>query len=134
MELGLDAVVSFLTADETAEFGLVKEEEFCRSAKIQFLSLPIPDRGVPRSRDNVLKLIGTLEEKLADGKTVGIQRRQGIGRSGLLAACLLVSAGLSPEAAFERLTQVRGCPVPETSEQRRWVEGIVSALAKASAG
>jgi protein-tyrosine phosphatase len=133
-ELGLDAVVSLLTEDETTEFGLVKEEEFCRSHEIQFLSLPIPDRGVPRSREDVLRLVGTLEGKLADGKTVGVHCRQGIGRSGLLAACLLVSAGLSPETAFERLTQARGCPVPETSAQRLWVKGIVPALAKASAG
>jgi hypothetical protein len=53
---------------------------------------------------------------------------------GLLAACLLVSTGLSPEAAFGQLTQARGCPVPETSEQRQWVEGFAPELVAAGAG
>ena len=132
--LGLDVVVSLLTPDEAAEFELVDEDKACRSNGVQFISLPIPDRGVPRSREEVLKLVSRLDAEMADGKAVGIHCRQGIGGSGLLAACLLVSTGVSPEAAFQRLTQARGCPIPETGEQRQWVEGFAGKLAEAGAG
>ena len=91
------------------------------------------DRGVPGSRQDVLKLVRGIEGAIADGKTVGIHCRQGIGRSGLLAACILVSAGLVPEDAFEQLTRTRGCPIPETDEQRQWIEGFAPALAEAGA-
>ncbi len=50
-----------------------------------------------------------------------IHCRAGIGRSGMLAACVLVKAGLDPEAALQRVSEARGCPVPDTEEQRAWV-------------
>ncbi len=131
--LGLDVVVSLLTRDETLEFDLLEEEKYCRSKKIEFRSLPIPDRGVPGSREEILKLVRAIEGEIAHGKTVGIHCRQGIGRSGLLAACLLVSTGLPPEDAFEQLTRTRGCPIPETGEQRQWVERFAPELTEAGA-
>ena len=127
--LGIDVVVSLLTPDEIAEFELWNEETCCRSNGIEFVLLAIPDRDVPRSRKEVLKQVTRLDGEMADGKAVGIHCRQGIGRSGLLSACLLVSSGLSPEAAFKRLTEARGCPVPETSEQCQWVEEFAPELA-----
>ena len=54
--------------------------------------------------------------------------RQGIGRSGLLTACLLIASGATPEMAFQRISAVRGCPVPETMEQREWVHALASEL------
>ena len=45
--------------------------------------------------------------------------RQGIGRSGLVAACLLVRKGISPGAAVEMVSAARGVSVPETTEQTR---------------
>jgi len=38
-----------------------------------------------------------------------------------MAASVLVLTGFSPDQAFERLSVVRGYPVPETEEQRAWV-------------
>ncbi|MFQ5858481.1 MAG: hypothetical protein ACE5LU_23020 [Anaerolineae bacterium] len=62
-----------------------------------------------------------LDDALAEGKHVAVHCRQGIGRSTLIAACLLVLAGVDPETAFQRVSAARGCAVPETSEQREWV-------------
>jgi protein-tyrosine phosphatase len=59
---------------------------------------------------------------LSDGKNVVVHCRQGIGRSGLVAACLLVRKGMSPGAAVEMASAARGVPVPETSEQRDWID------------
>jgi protein-tyrosine phosphatase len=47
--------------------------------------------------------------------------RQGIGRSSLVAACVLVISGESPQSAFEHIERARGRSVPDTAEQKEWV-------------
>lgn len=118
---GLDAVVSLLTADEESEFGLENENRFSQRGGINYTSFPVPDRSVPTDFGRSVKLIRKIEGWLGEGKNVALHCRQGIGRSALLAACLLVSSGLSPDQAFARLRGARGCAVPETAEQREWV-------------
>jgi protein-tyrosine phosphatase len=128
--LGIDVVVSLLTPGEVDEFDIADEARFCQSNGIGFVNLPVPDRGVPPSREAVLELVSQLDAHLSNGKTVGIHCRQGIGRSGVLAACLLVSSGQSPDSAFERLSASRGRPIPETREQREWVEAFAPQLTR----
>jgi protein-tyrosine phosphatase len=119
---GLDVILSLLSQDEAVELGLVREADVCRNYSLEFAAFPIPDRGVPVSRDATLVLVRRLEARVADGKAVGMHCRQGIGRSPLAAACLLVASGLTPVEAFERVARARGLSVPETTEQRAWVE------------
>jgi protein-tyrosine phosphatase len=125
---GVDVVVSLLTPDEIADFTLADEEELCRANGIQFLSFPITDRSVPSSRAATAKLLTKFVELLAQGKGIAIHCRQGIGRAGLIAACLLVSSGIDPETAIQRVTAARGCPVPETPDQRRWITEFARTL------
>jgi protein-tyrosine phosphatase len=117
----IEAVVSLLTTDEEAELGLESEKQLSKAAGIHYTSYPVPDRSVPQDYGESVRLIREVEEWLTEGKNVALHCRQGIGRSALLAACLLVSAGLQPDAAFARLREARGCSVPETEEQRQWV-------------
>ena|SRR5690348_2207953 len=118
---GFDAVVSLLTLDEEAELGLESEMQLSKSVGILYASFPVTDRSVPHDFVGSVRLIREIEGWLVNGKNVAVHCRQGIGRSAVLAACLLVSAGLQPDAAFARLTKARGCTVPETQEQREWV-------------
>jgi hypothetical protein len=46
----VDVVVSLLEHEEVSELGLRREAELCRSKGIDFISFPIPDRGLPESR------------------------------------------------------------------------------------
>ncbi len=119
-QAGLDVVVSLLTSDEVARLGLTEEERLCQGYGLQFLSFPIVDRSVPSSRAATFEFIRRLGKALAEGKIVAIHCRQGIGRSALIAACLLVSAGGDAETALQSVSAARGCPVPETLEQRQW--------------
>jgi protein-tyrosine phosphatase len=118
---GLDIVVSLLTQEEVADLDLVQEAALCQARGLQFFSFPMVDRSVPSSRAATLDLVRELDKTLAEGKSVVIHCRQGIGRSALLAACRLASAGIDAEAAFRRISAARGCLVPETPEQRSWV-------------
>jgi protein-tyrosine phosphatase len=118
---GVDVVVSLLASDEVGEFDLSGEDELCRANGIQFNSFPIADRGVPLSKDAAAELVGRLVKSLTEGKNVAIHCRQGIGRAGLIAICVLIQSGSDPETAIQRVSAVRGCSVPETPEQRRWI-------------
>jgi protein-tyrosine phosphatase len=66
-------------------------------------------------------LIHNLDEHLARGEKVTVHCRQGIGRSALIAASLLVASGVDPKRAFERVAAARGSSVPDTAEQEQWV-------------
>jgi protein-tyrosine phosphatase len=125
-DAGLDVVVSLLTPEESTEFALDQEESWCQVHGIQFHSFPILDRGVPVSQETLADLVSRLEKVLGASKSVAVHCRQSIGRSSLVAATLLVSAGEDPEAAWECISRARGCPVPDTLEQRDWVKAFAS--------
>ncbi len=119
---GIDTVVSLLTTAEERELGLVAEGEACRAAEIEFRSFPIVDRSVPTSVNEFSDLIAELGERLAGGGNILVHCRQGVGRAGLLAIALLVAAGQELESAIARVGRARGCVVPDTPVQRRWLE------------
>lgn len=119
--VGIDSVVSLLTPNEESELGLEAEGRLAKASGITYVSFPVPDRSVPPDLAGSVQLIRQIERWLTEGKDVAVHCRQGIGRSALVAACLLVSAGLQTDAAFARLGKTRGCAVPETAEQREWV-------------
>ena len=117
----IDIVISLLESDEISELGLGREPELCNAQGIEFISLPIPDRGVPSSSDKAASLVRSISAKLSEDKAVAIHCRAGIGRSSLVAACVLVCSGATADAAFEIIEKARGTRVPDTDEQRAWV-------------
>jgi protein-tyrosine phosphatase len=125
-------VVSLLTPEEEAELDLKGEAAHSRALGLEFKAFPIPDRGVPSSRRDALRFFETLMERLADGRAIGVHCRQGIGLSALVAASLLTLAGVPPGLALERIGVARGRDVPETPEQRRWVEDLAESVITAN--
>jgi protein-tyrosine phosphatase len=121
-EQGIDVVASLLDEMEIDELGLTDESTACAAAGIEFTSVPVPDRGVPESAEAFGEVVSRLSDVTASGKSVGVHCRAGVGRSAMLAASMLVAAGASPDEAFERVRVARGSPVPDTPEQRAWVE------------
>lgn len=131
---GLDVVVSLLTTDEIKDLGLADEAESIRTHGLQFYQLQIPDLGVPPSMASALEFLEKLRSELGAGKNVAVHCRQGIGRSGLVAASLLSLSGIDPETAFQRVSAARGLPVPETPEQKKWVTRLAEEFAAPTAG
>jgi protein-tyrosine phosphatase len=121
---GVNVVVSLLTADEIADLELQDEERLCGDCGLRFISFPIPDRGVPFSTAEAGRTLGLILEELWTGKAVVIHCRMGIGRSALIAACLLKSQGIGVDEAFAMISRARGFSVPDTKEQREWVEAF----------
>jgi protein-tyrosine phosphatase len=118
---GFQTVLSTLTPQEEEDLELTNENAAVEALGLKFRSFPIPDRDVPQSHDAVSVAISGLEHDLRSGKNVLIHCRQGIGRSGLIAGCLLIRSGLAVDEALRILRAVRGVPVPETEEQTRWL-------------
>jgi protein-tyrosine phosphatase len=66
-------------------------------------------------------LVGELTDEIASGRKVGIHCRMGIGRSGLVAACVMAWLGVPRDQLFPMLSKARRLEVPDTPEQVRWV-------------
>lgn len=126
---GINTILSLLTSDEEQDLDLKNEGLEVKRRGMKFVSFPIQDRQVPGSQTQMVAALENLEADLSAGKNVVIHCRQGIGRTGLVAACLLVTKGLSSGAAISTLSAARGTPIPETEEQRRWIDHYAATLA-----
>src|SRR5215204_6272166 len=111
---GVDLVVSLLEREEVSELGLQREAELCRANGIEFISFPIPDRGVPENGTDVLRIVSSITSGIADGSCVAIHCRAGIGRSSMIAACALICSGIEASDALARIKTARGLTVPDT--------------------
>jgi protein-tyrosine phosphatase len=125
---GVNTVLSLLTPEEERDLDLTAEPSQTKQAGLNFLSLPIPDRQVPSSPSEAAPVLDQVDRELASGKTAVIHCRQGVGRSGMMAACLLVMRGRDPQSAVDEIERARGTPVPETDEQRRWIDLFAASL------
>lgn len=118
---GIRVVVSLLTLDEETELELLREAEECRVHEIEFVSLPITDRTAPESDSPIPEIVADLVSRLAAGEAVAIHCRQGIGRSGLLAAAILMALGATADDAVREVSNARGLRTPETPDQLEWL-------------
>ena len=127
-EIGVDTVVSLLTQSEEVELSLTEERDLVRRSGLKFMNFPIPDYSVPRSQNATRQFVNELRDQLSRGNKVGIHCRGGIGRSSLVAACVLVTLGESSGNAFSQIESARGVSVPDTIEQKNWVASFAEHL------
>jgi protein-tyrosine phosphatase len=123
---GIDTVVSLLTGEEEHELDLVHEASEAQKHGLAFVSYPIPDRGVPSNTATLSDLLESIHRDLQQSRSVLVHCRQGIGRTGLVAASLLIRAGMEPEAAIRKVSEVRGVHIPETPEQESCIYEVAA--------
>jgi protein-tyrosine phosphatase len=128
-DAGINSVVSLLTPEEEQTLDLTDEAQVAQADGMSFVSFPIPDRQVPRSQAQMADLLERMNRDLSSRSNLVVHCRQGIGRSGLVAACLLVMRGQDVVSALARLSKLRGVPIPETPEQVRWLDQYAVSLA-----
>jgi protein-tyrosine phosphatase len=90
---GVDTVISLIDGAEERELELEQEALLCRTYGVEFVSFPIKDRSVPSSPDAAASLVDWVVSDLRRGLGVAIHCRLGIGRTGLVAACVLHALG-----------------------------------------
>jgi protein-tyrosine phosphatase len=125
---GIDVVISLLEPEEETQLVLEDEAAAAAASGIDFRPFPIPDRGVPASRESVAELASEIVDALDMGKNVAVHCRQGIGRSGVIVGGVLVAAGTDLSTALKAIKESRGLEVPETDEQRRWLSDFAAWL------
>ncbi len=125
---GVDVVVCLMEDWELAELDLSGEKKTCLAQGLSFVLFPIRDRGTPESTAAMRSLVKTMSEHLASSRNVLVHCRAGIGRTGLVATCCLAAGGVPVDEAFALVAKARGLPVPDTDDQKRWVEGFAASL------
>ncbi len=115
---GVGIVVSLLEREEIDDLGLGMEAALCAESGIEYLSYPIADRGVPDDINAAMRFTADLARR---EKPIAIHCRAGIGRSSIMAAAVLICAGISAETALSAIGEARRLPIPDTDAQRDWV-------------
>jgi protein-tyrosine phosphatase len=118
--LGVTKVLSLLEETEEAELHLQAERPICAAHHLAFERFPIRDRGVPEPAA-LAALVKRVLDEIRAGEHLAVHCRGGIGRTGLVASCLLVASGMEPEPAMRLVSLKRTIPVPETPTQRAFV-------------
>jgi len=119
--LGIKLVVSLLEPTEARNLGLDAERLEAKAYEMGFMSFPIPDMGLPTSVEDFAQITQILFTQVNSGINTLVHCRAGIGRSGLLAAGVLLHTGMNAEEAFAYVSRMRGLRVPETPEQHTWL-------------
>jgi len=101
--------------------GLADEPHLAVQSGMTFLTYPIQDRGTPTNMVGFDKFVTGLAARVRAGERIGVHCRGSIGRSTIAAACTLIHLGWTPLAALKEIESARGCPVPDTGEQKDWI-------------
>lgn len=118
--LGIDKLVCLLAPEEILEFGLSDERIRCGQHGIGFVGYPIVDRALPADT-GFTDLVRRVHDDIVGGLSVSVHCRVGIGRSGMLAGCVLKEFGFSTEEAISHISAARGTAIPDTEEQLNYV-------------
>jgi protein-tyrosine phosphatase len=118
---GVETLVSLLEPNEAIWLGLRDEGRLAEQVGICFLSYPILDVHVPPDVDSFRAFVAGLADRLRAGERIGVHCRGSIGRSTVTAACTLIHLGWKAKDALAAIQSARGCVVPDTEEQLRWI-------------
>jgi protein-tyrosine phosphatase len=124
-DAGFDVLVSALTDRELEQFELNDEAKVAATAGLEFIPIPMPDMGTPSDFGSAVDEIQALARAIRQRRSVAVHCRMSIGRSSLIAAGILVVLDVDAHEAFRRIAEARGTSVPETGDQRQWVEDLV---------
>lgn len=92
---------------------------------IEFLHLPTPDME-SASITMLDEGVRFTRDRIAEGKRVLIHCQHGIGRSALLALCVLVDQGWDPLQALEHAKSQRRAVSPSEAQYQGWVRWLRS--------
>jgi protein-tyrosine phosphatase len=129
--LNFHQVVSLLEPAEADALGLAREAELVTAQSMNYVSFAIPDMNQPACSEDFAQLAQRLFSEIEAGTNTLIHCRGGIGRSGLLAAAVLLIGGRSIQAAFAQVSRIRRMPVPETPQQAAWLQTNLAVITRA---
>jgi protein-tyrosine phosphatase len=111
-------LVCLLESDEMRRLGIPDLLAAARHRGLAPIHLPIVDVSVP-TRGVAESLVASLIAQ--PERAVVIHCNGGLGRSGVIAGCLLRALGMDAEQTLRGLRAARGPECPQTEEQREFV-------------
>lgn len=88
---------------------------------VEVVRHPIPDGYPPESPDQLRAILRAVRDGRANGN-VAVACMGGVGRTGTIAACALVDAGLTADEAIATVRAIRHPRAVETDAQERFVQ------------
>jgi protein-tyrosine phosphatase len=115
-----DVLVSLVEDHELAELKIDTLPDVATDIGIEVLRFPIRDVSVPSSHSETRRLVGSILTALGANRVVVVHCKGGLGRSGLVVACVLQQLGASAAEAITAVRAARAGAI-ETKEQERFV-------------
>ena len=121
---GATVIVNLIEDHEMVDLG-VQDTARQLPAGIDYLRLPIPDFGIPGTAWHAQWQVESprLLARLRAGASIVLHCKGGLGRTGMVAARMLVELGCTPEDSIAAVRQARSGTI-ETSEQEAYVRAI----------
>ncbi|PJG58258.1 cyclin-dependent kinase inhibitor 3 family protein [Aeromonas cavernicola] len=106
---GAHGVITLMTTTELEKFELTQLGQQVTQAGMRWFQLPISDDRAPDAEFDVRwqQVLPSLLDLLQDGKHVAIHCRGGSGRTGLVAATILLTLGQPPLEAIAMVKAIR---------------------------
>lgn len=126
-----DVLVNLLERKEFEQYGVPDLLERSREAGLEVIHWPIKDVSTPRKAqsEEYAQLIRRIVDLLREGKTMVVHCRGGLGRTGTVAASVLVALGQKdPDAAIALVRKVRSDRAVETPAQEEYVRSFARSL------
>ncbi|MBM7457233.1 protein-tyrosine phosphatase [Oceanisphaera litoralis] len=106
---GATAIITLMTAAELSEEGFQDFSSAVKAAGLDWFHLPVPDDDLPGADFDLAwnACSAALLQRLQSGDTLALHCKGGSGRTGLVAAKLMLAAGCPPEAAITAIQALR---------------------------
>ncbi|MEH6585196.1 MAG: cyclin-dependent kinase inhibitor 3 family protein [Halioglobus sp.] len=121
---GATVIVNLIQDHEMTDLG-VQDTAKHLPVDVAYIRLPIPDFGVPDAgwHEQWQTEGPALLARLRAGESIVLHCKGGLGRTGMIAARMLVELGCTPQASITAVRQARSGTI-ETREQEAYVEAI----------
>ena len=121
---GATVIINLIEDHEMVDLG-VQDTAQNLPAGIDYMRLPVPDFGVPDSAWHAQWQVESpvLLARLRTGESIVLHCKGGLGRTGMIAARMLVELGCTPQASIDAVRQARSGAI-ETREQEAYVREV----------